>query len=93
MYLFSLDSLDSGVLIVVSCNCLTFSYSIEVDFSETSLMTSAENSVSEPPKLKIFWCRIPPDPPTRLLPAAPAIMPPVKKNLATALARKTEGLS
>ena len=26
----------------------------EVDFSETYLMTSAENSISEPPNLKIF---------------------------------------
>ena len=25
-------------------------------------MTSAKNSVSEPPNLKIFWGRIPPDP-------------------------------
>ena len=32
----------------------------EVDFSDTSLMTSAENSISEPPNLRIFWGRIPP---------------------------------
>ena len=48
-------------------------------------MTSAENSISEPPDLKIFWGRITPDPPTRLVPSALAIMPPVTKNLATAL--------
>ena len=48
-------------------------------------MTSAENSVSEPPNLKIFWERIPPDPTTRLVPSELAIMPPVTKNLATAL--------
>ena len=51
----------------------------EVGFAETNLMTSAENCVSEPPNLKIFWGRIPPDPPpapTRLLPSALAIMPP-----------------
>ena len=35
----------------------------EVDFSGTYLMTSAENSILEPPNLKIFWGRIPPDPP------------------------------
>ena len=34
----------------------------EVDFSETYLMTSAGNSVSEPLNLIIFWGRIPPDP-------------------------------
>ena len=48
-------------------------------------MTSAENSISEPPNLKIFWGSIPPVPPTRLVPSALAIMPPVTKNLATAL--------
>ena len=36
-------------------------------------MTSVENSVSEPPNLKIFWGRIPPDPPTRFVPSALAI--------------------
>ena len=44
-----------------------FSHLFEVDFSETFslyLMTSAENSVSEPPNLKIVWRRIyPPHPP------------------------------
>jgi len=35
-------------------------------------MTSAENSILEPPNLNIFQWRITPDPPTRLL----AIMPP-----------------
>ena len=51
-------------------------------------MTSAENSVSEPPNLKIFWGRIP-DPPTRFVPSALQIMHPpsarITKNLATAL--------
>ena len=40
----------------------------EVDFSETCLMTSAEDSVSGPPNLNIFWGRwgrIPPDPFTK----------------------------
>ena len=54
----------------------------EVDFSETYLMTSAENSISEPPNLKILGGRITPDSPTRLVPLALAIMPPVTKNLA-----------
>ena len=53
----------------------------EVDFSETYLMTSAENSISEPPNLKILEGRITPDSPTRLVPSALAIMPPVTKNL------------
>ena len=57
----------------------------EVYFSETYLMTSAENSISEPPNLKIFSGRIPPGPPTRLVPSPLAIMPPVTKNLPAAL--------
>ena len=49
-------------------------------------MISAENSISEPPNLKFSWRRIPPDSPKRLNPSALAInMPPVRKNLATAL--------
>ena len=55
-------------------------------------MTSAENSISEPPDLKIFWGRITPDPPTRLVPSALAIMPPVTKNLATALGNAKKNL-
>ena len=35
--------------------------------------------------MKIFWRRITSDPPTRLEPSALAIIPPVTKNLATAL--------
>lgn len=56
-----------------------FSHLFEVDFSETYLMTSTENSVSEPPNLKIF-ARFP----TRLTPSTLAIMPPIRKNLAVA---------
>ena len=49
-------------------------------------MTSAENRVSEPPNLKLFWLSMTPDPPARLLPSALEIMPPlVTKTLATAL--------
>ena len=58
---------------------LAFSHLFEVDFSETSLMTSAENSVSEPRNLKFSCGRITPDPPKRLGPSALAInMPSVK---------------
>ena len=63
-----------------------------VDFSDTYLMTNAENSVLEPPNFKIFWGRIPPYPLTRLVPSALEIMSPppppplITKNLATALA-------
>ena len=56
-----------------------------VDFSETYLMTSAENSISEPPKLKLFLGEGTPRPPTGLVPSALAIMPLVTKNLATDL--------
>ena len=49
-------------------------------------MTSAENSISEPPNLKICWRRIPQTPLQGLfaitLPPPP---PPVTNNLATAL--------
>jgi len=48
-------------------------------------MTSAENSILEPPNLKFFWGRITPDPPKRRSPSALAIMPPIGKNQATAL--------
>ena len=40
-------------------------------------MTSAENSVLEPPNLKIFLGGYPQTPPTGLLPSALAIMPPL----------------
>ena len=43
-------------------------------------MTSAENSVLEPPNLKNFWERIPPDPPARRAPSALARMPPLYKK-------------
>ena len=85
MDLFSLDSNFSLViLIIVTDICLPFSL-FEVDFSETHLMTSAENSVLEPSNLKIFLGRIPPDPTTRLVPSALAIICPGYKNLATDL--------
>ena len=77
-------SLDSDIFIIVTCNCLPFSGSRSI-FRETYLMTSAVNSVSEPLNLKIFWGRIPVDPPKRLVPSALAIMPPRYRNLVTAL--------
>ena len=41
-----------------------------------------ESNVSEPPNLKIFWGRIPPDPPTSFLSLALSIRPPrVRKIL------------
>ena len=45
-------------------------------------MISAENSIPEPPNLKILGGRITPDSPTRLVPSVLTIMPPVTKNLA-----------
>ena len=66
--------LDSVILIIVTCNCLPFSYS-RSSF-RTHFMTSAENSVSEPPNLKMFWGRVPPDPPTKFVLATLAILPP-----------------
>ena len=46
-------------------------FRFEVDFSETYQMTSAKNSVSEPPNLKLFW---------GFVPSALAIMRPRYKN-------------
>ena len=56
-----------------------FSHLFEVDFSETYLTTSAENRVSEPPNLNVFWGEDTPDPSTK------ARAPPFTKDLATAL--------
>ena len=81
-----LFSLGSVIMIIVTCSCLSFIF--EVDFSETYLVTSAKNSVSEPPNLKFFL-----DPPTRLVPSALAIMPLVTKNLATSLGNGKKKIS
>ena len=56
---------NSVILVIVTCNCLPFSYWGSI--FRTHFMTSAENSFSEPPNLKIFWGRIPPDPPTKFV--------------------------
>ena len=69
-----LSSLDSVILIIVTCNCLPFLYSRPI--FRTHFMTSAENSASEPPNLKPFWWRIPLDPLTKFVPSALAIWPP-----------------
>ena len=42
--------------------------------------------------MKIFWRRITSDPCTRLVPSALAIIPPVTKNLATALGNAKKNL-
>ena len=47
----------------------------KVDFSKTYLMSGAENSVSWPPHLKIFWGRIPTDPLQMLMSLALARVP------------------
>ena len=57
----------------------------EVDISEPYLMTSAENSVREPPNLKISWGRIPADPPYKVHGYCTGETAPVTNNLATAL--------
>ena len=58
MELSSLESVISVILIIVTCNCLPFSYSRSI--FRTHLMRSAENSILQPPNLRIFWGRIPP---------------------------------
>ena len=55
-------SLDSVILIIVNCNKLFAIFIFKVDFLETDPMTSAENSVLEPPNLNIFRWRIPQNP-------------------------------
>ena len=83
-----LFSLDSVIFYFDYSDLQLFAIFIfEVDFSETYLMTSAENSVLEPPNLKILGGGYPQTPPKRLLPSALAIMPPppVTKNLTTDL--------
>ena len=64
-------------------------FMFEVDFSETYLMTSPENNISQPPNSKIFWAR----PPykarafgTRDIAPPPPPLTPVTKKLATTLA-------
>ena len=85
MDLFSLDS----SLVIVTCNCLPFSY-LRWFFSETYLVTSAENNVLDPPNLNFFFFGGgggPPDALTRLVLSALVIMPlrPITKDLLMAL--------
>ena len=86
MDLFSLDS----ILVIVTCNCLPFSYS-RWFFSETYLVTSAENNVLDPPYFFFFFFGRgwggPPDALTRLVLSALVIMPlhPITKDLLMAL--------
>ena len=67
--------LDSVILIIVTRNCLAFSYSRPI--FQTHFMTSAENSASEPPNLKPCRGRIPLDPLAKFVPSAVAILPPL----------------
>ena len=62
---FTTSAENSVILVIVTCNCLPFSYWRSI--FRTHFMTSAENNFSEPPNLKIFWGRIPPDPPTKFV--------------------------
>ena len=82
MLIKSEDGVVFFILIILTCNKLFAILIFKVDFSETDLMTSAENSVSELPNLNIVWWRIPP---TRLLVIMPPPPPPVTKNLAMGL--------
>ena len=54
-----LSSLDSVILVIVTCNCLPFSCLRSIFRGHIYFMTSAENNVSQPPNLKIFWARPP----------------------------------
>ena len=70
---------NASVCFVQKCPAANAHCIFKVDFSETYLMISAENSISEPPNLKIFYWRIPPDPPTRLVLSALPCPPGGKK--------------
>ena len=78
-----LFSLDSVILIIVICKCLPFSSSRSIFRRHISwqVLKIAFLSLQI---WKFFRGRTPPDPPTRLVPSALAIMPLVTKNLATA---------
>ena len=81
-----LFSLDSVILIVLTCNCLPISYSIFRRHTSWQVLKTERFSASKFENvLREDTPRPPPPPPTRLLPSALAIMPPVTKNLATAL--------
>ena len=56
-----ISSLASVILICSDLQLFAI-FIFKVDFSETYLMTSAENRVSDPPNLKLFWGRIPQTP-------------------------------
>lgn len=66
---------ESVNLTAVTCSCHHKNNVVSTNTENACLVTlvrgwdisSAENSASEPPNLKIFWGKIPPDPPARLL--------------------------
>ena len=70
-----LFSLDSVILIMVTCNCLPFSYSRSI-FRRHISWQVLKITFRSLPIWKFCGGRIAPDPPTRLLHSALAIMPP-----------------
>ena len=70
--LFRLSYFDNSDLIAIVCH-----FHIRGRFFGLISWKVAENSASEPSNLKIFWGRIPPDPPTKFVPSALAILPPI----------------
>ena len=79
-------SLGSVVLIIVTCNCLPFSYSMSIFRRHISrqVLKIAFQSLQ-------FWKSSLPDPSTRFVPSALAIMSSRYKNLATALIQVCRG--
>ena len=79
-------SLGSVVLIIVTCNCLPYSYSTSIFRRHISrqVLKIAFQSLQ-------IWKSSPPDPSTRFVPSALAIMSSRCKNLATALIQVCRG--
>ena len=79
-------SLGSVVWIIVTCNCLPFSYSMSIFRRHISrqVLKIAFQSLQ-------IWKSSPPDPSTRFVPSSLAIMSSRYKNLATALIQVYRG--
>ena len=69
--LFRLSYFGNSDLIAIVCH-----FHIRGRFFGHISWKVAENSASEPSNLKISWGRIPPEPPTKFVPSALAILPP-----------------
>ena len=79
-----LFSLDSVILVIVTCNCFPFTYSRSI-FRRHISWKMLKRAFQSLQIWKFCWGGYPQLPPTRFVPSALEIVPPVTKNLATAL--------